>query len=105
MNRNPCPEAAHLSRAFTTGPGEALRAHLACCQRCAAEWAALEELRRLSRALPFEVPEPARSEQLRAGLLAAAQDVRQRGAGTTRWALAAAAVVLLTLGVGLSAWL
>jgi hypothetical protein len=92
---SPCPAAAALSHAFPADADDALRAHLAECPACAAEWAACERLAELGRELPRGLPTAQRRDDVRRALLAAASRTLPRTDRPHRllpWAAAAAAL-------------
>lgn len=69
MMAGKCPHAEVISRAFPDDASAELRAHLAECQTCRAEWDALARLRQLGRELPVELPDADRRDAVRAKLL------------------------------------
>jgi ferric-dicitrate binding protein FerR (iron transport regulator) len=90
---SPCPASAALSHAFPADADDALRAHLAECPACAAEWAACERLAELGRELPRGLPTAQRRDDVRRALLAAASRTLPRTGRPHRllpWAAAAA---------------
>ena len=98
MREPPCPREPEVSRALQLGPDAALEAHLATCAACRASWDGYEAAIGLARELAVDLPSPARREEVRGSLLAAAES-GQAGPRCTRtahlrWpALGAAAVV------------
>ncbi len=102
MREPPCPREPDVSRALQLGPDAALEAHLAGCATCRASWDGWTAAIGLARELPIDLPSPARSDEVRASVLAAAES-GQAGAICTRtahlrWpaiAVAAAAAVFL----------
>ena len=69
----PCPREPDVSRALQLGPDAALEQHLAACATCRASWDGYQAAIGLARELPVDLPSPARSEEVRASLLAAAE--------------------------------
>jgi TolA-binding protein len=69
----PCPREPDVSRALQLGPDAALEQHLAACATCRASWDGYQAAIGLARELPVELPSPARSDEVRASLLAAAE--------------------------------
>ena len=103
-----CPRPAILSRAFSRNGegGASLRvlAHLDACASCQREWAAMTELRNLSRSLPGIATPAAVQEEVRTALLLRSAPAAP-GTRLPRalWiaipvAVGAAAVMLLSLG-------
>ena len=103
MTGTTCPTAAELAAAFTDGPSSELERHLAGCGSCAREWAATAHVVGTYRTLPWQDEPAARIEEQRTALLARA--ALGRPAATRRWAwwtasaLAAAAVVMMAVGL------
>ena len=73
MREPPCPREPDVSRAFGLDPDAELEAHLSACATCRATRDGLEVAIGLARELPIDLPSPARSEEVRASLLAAAE--------------------------------
>ncbi len=104
-----CPNPEALAEAYAGAGTLAVHQHVDRCESCAAQWRGYEELSALGRELPRASPAPARVEQLRTLVLAAAQKERRptvaalpwRAARTARWAapLALAASLLAVLAV------
>jgi hypothetical protein len=69
----PCPREPDVSRALQVGPDAALEQHLAGCATCRASWHGYKAAIGLARELPVALPSPARREEVRASLLAAAE--------------------------------
>ncbi len=99
-----CPSEIQLSRALSVGADEQLRAHLANCEHCATEWAAMKRLIALGKQIEASAPSAERSEDLRTEILARSESlVREPMHGLVGWAVAAvcAGAVALTLIVAL----
>ena len=94
----PCPREPDVSRALQLGPDAALEAHLTTCASCRASWDGFQAAIGLARDLALDLPSPARREEVRASILAAAESGQARPICTRtahlRWpAVGAAAVV------------
>lgn len=109
-----------IDGALSDGEMDAVRRHLEVCPVCVAEADGLCELRSAARALPREITPPrdlwagiaARIEAERATVEAPQEVIEvdfQRSAATNRWrrwaGMAAAAVVLVTVSSGITAYL
>ena len=97
-----CPAPAELARAVSEGAGAALRAHLATCAACTADWRAQAEIAALGQALPFDRPGADRRQEVRAALLAAARAEKRWSPGWRRTAVLSVGVVA---GAAAAAWL
>ena len=101
MREPPCPREPDVSRALQLGSDAVIEAHLATCAACRASWEGFQAAIGLARELPVELPSPARSDEVRASILAAAES-GQAGPICTRTArlrwpavgVAAAAVIV-----------
>ncbi|MFS8570685.1 MAG: DUF4349 domain-containing protein [Thermaerobacter sp.] len=84
---------------------ERVRAHLAGCEECRAEWEALQQTLALLRSLPGEEPPEDLVESIMARIRAeaGAPPARHRMGKGARWGMAAAAAVLLLLAAGMLA--
>ncbi len=103
MREPPCPREAEVSRALQLGADAALEAHLATCATCRTSWHGFQAAIGLARDLAVDVPSPARREEVRASLLAAAES-GQAGPICTRtrhllWPALGAAVVAAAIGI------
>ena len=103
MTQMPCPSAAELAAAFTDGPGDELKRHLAGCATCAREWAATTHVVGVYRKLPWDDLPAAGVEEQRTALLASAAltapPAARRWARWTAAALAIAAAVVMAVGL------
>lgn len=98
MTATPCPSAAELAAAFSTGPSEIVQRHLAECPPCTRDWAATSRVVSAFRTLTFEDATATRIEEQRTALLASAGLIRPTA--SRRWVawasgLAAAAVLVV----------
>jgi TolA-binding protein len=102
MNRtSACPPPVELTRELSIGPSEKMSAHLARCERCAAEWASIERVATLAKALPQPEPDGQRVDAVRRSLLGAAAVPTLPRRSVSRplvFATAAAAAIALVLG-------
>ena len=73
-----CPGELELARALTHGSDEELAAHLATCASCRTAWDRARAAIELARELPVPQPSPARREEVRTAILAAAAAPAQR---------------------------
>ena len=100
-----CPRPMELTRAQVSGSDDAeLRAHLAECARCAADWAAHARVTALAADLPVAAPLPEHSAQVRSALLMAARAGAARQVRPVRRIVLSAAVLCaagLAAAVGL----
>ncbi len=105
MTATPCPSAAELAAAFSAGPSEIVRRHLAECPQCTRDWAATARVVNAFRTLTIEDAPDARIEEQRTGLLASAGLLRP---ATSRrwvgWASGLAAAAVLTVFVIVHPW-
>ena len=92
-----CPSEGELSRMFHGGVDAPVPAALASCEACRARWQGIARAVRIARALPVDLPSPARREEVRAELLARASASRWAPAERplARVALPAVAAVVL----------
>lgn len=67
-----CPGDVELSRALSLGAGPELAAHLDACSTCRAAWDGARNAIDLARELSVALPPPARREEVRTAVLAAA---------------------------------
>jgi TolA-binding protein len=74
-----CPGDLELARAHAAGAPE-ISAHLEACASCRAAWAGTRALIELARELPVALPPPARREEVRTAVLAAAAGLAHRPA-------------------------
>ncbi|HEX3482020.1 MAG TPA: FecR domain-containing protein [Kofleriaceae bacterium] len=100
-----CPGDAELARALAAGGDPEIAAHLEACAICRAVWDATRATIELARELPIALPPPARREEVRTAVLAAAQGLAHRPARRA-WRVpaiaAAAAAVAGTLALARS---
>lgn len=79
-----CPEAPATAEAFSESRRDRVADHLRACVHCSAEWSSLERLATTARAVkPLTLDETAKSE-IRARLLAGAQDIQPDGSSSVR---------------------
>ena len=103
-----CPSDLELARAVSTGADPTIAAHLAACPACRAAWDGAMRVIELARELPVAIPPPARREEVRTAVLAAAARVAQPPAHrawrapvlATAGAAAAAVIVYLAIPRG-----
>lgn len=81
---------------------ERVQQHLARCEPCAATWSALRDVQTRSRLLPTALPEP---EGLWEDIQHSIRRPRTATPLRPAWLLAAAAVVLIAITSGVTAWL
>jgi len=102
VTRFACPSEDELSRALQSAGDAGLAQHVAACPRCRAVRDELLRAIALAKALPSNVPEAARREEVRASLLASAAAEPSAFAARTSWAaggVVAVAAVILALGL------
>jgi len=90
-----CPGDLDLARALAAGGDPEIAAHLEACASCRAAWDRTRAMIELARELPVALPPPARREEVRTAVLAAAAGLAHRPARRA-WripAIAAAAAV------------
>lgn len=101
MTKTGCPTQTELSAAFSNGPTNDVRQHLASCPRCSEEWSAIDRVVNSYRKLPWPDSSPSKIEEQRTALLASAALARpptmRRWVRWTVPMVAAAAVALVLL--------
>src|SRR5262245_1526660 len=75
-----CPGDPELARALAAGGDPEIAAHLEACASCRAAWDATRAMIDLARELPVALPPPARREEVRTAVLAAAAGLAHRPA-------------------------